>query len=280
MENNANPGTNQETPQIDLEKGMVTLKNGEDVKTFSLKNQDDLNSLIKLGQRGWYYDDTASKELGELRKVVKNWDTALEAARSDDAAMEELVFKLESALGRPLTKKEEKQMEKGQKPQILLDEEENSRLVQTIDSLMQEIETLKKSQAEFNKTNKEKELQSLQAQIEAEAERLEKKFSGKDGSPKFERSQVFEFAAQNRIEDLELAFKLMNLDKLTAFAKKQAIVEFQEQQKQRQSGFVETGDNPAQVSQPKAQKRLTYHKLGQDAMESAKNNGLNLFVKE
>lgn len=268
------------TPQIDLEKGVITLRKGEDAKSFKLTDENDLNSLVKLGQRGWYFDDEASRELGELRKVVKNWDSAIEAARKDDAALADLKQRLEMAVGRPLTRKEERQVEGGEKPQILIDEEENSRVLQMFESMQKEIAELKKSQADFKQTAEQRQKEELQAQIEAEASRLEKKFDGKDGSPKFERQKVYNFAAEKGIEDLELAFKMLNFDKLTELAQKKALKELKDQQEKRNSGFTETGTRTAELKTEKAKKRPTYHALGLDALKEARNNGLSLFTDD
>jgi len=50
---------------------------------------------------------------------------------------------------------------------------------------------------------------------------------GKDnGTPKFDKEKVFEFAAKNQVTNLELAFKMMNFDKLTEAAQKKAINDY------------------------------------------------------
>lgn len=274
------------TPSIDLEKGVITLKKGDDSKSFKLNDKNDIESLVKLGQRGWYFDEEASKELGELRKVVKNWDSAIEAARTDDKAMVQLKQKLELALGRPLTAKEERDVDKGEKPKILIDDEENSRLLSTIESLERKIAKLEQSQASYQQLFKKEKEDQLLKEINAEADKLEKKYNGlgKDGkpngSPKFERTKVFSFASEKGIDDLEAAFKLMNFDKLTDFAKKELLAELKDQQEIRRSGFVETGDQSAEIETNKPKRHKTYHSVGLAAQKFAKNEGLNLFKDE
>lgn len=267
---------------IDLEKGVVTLKKGENAKSFNLKDENELTSLIKLGQRGWYYDDEASVELGQLRKVIKNWDSAIDAAKKDDAAMSELVGKLETLIGRPLTRQEERDLNRGEKPKILDDDDENNRLLNHIDELQKEIKQLKQSQSEFKKSNEEQRLAELQKEIDAEATRLEKKYDGKDDAPKFDRKKVFAYASEKGLDDLELAFKLLNFEKLTEYAQKKALNDFKAQQDKRKTGFVETGGEATDFQPPagKGSKRLTYHQMGRDALKSAKDSGISFFTDD
>ncbi len=268
---------------VDLEAGVITLKKGEDIKSFKLNDINDMGELVKLGQRGIKFDET-SVELGQLRTVVQNWDSAIDAARNDDKAMVQLVQKMETAIGRPLTKKEEKQIDKGQKPNILVDDDENSRLNETIGSLEKKIESLNQSQESLKIGSEETENRRLMAEISKEADTLELKFNGKDkqgkdnGSPKFVRNKVFEFASESGITDLEKAFQVMNIDKLTAHSKKVLLEELKAQQNNRKEGFVETGTQSAELKPTKSAKNKTYHQLGQSILETTKAEGLSLFT--
>jgi len=261
----------------DAEKGTVTLVKDEDTKTFDLSNENDRVTLMKMGQRGWYYDEVASKELGQLRTVVNNWDKTIEAAKKDDKAMQELVGKLEMAIGRPLTNKEEKDLDKGKMPKILLDEEEDSNIKNMFKQYEAKITELEKKLNQFAKGSEDKELAAIQAEIEKEAIALEKKYDGKDGTPKFERDEIYKFAAEKGIDDLELAFKMMNLDKLTEAAQKKAIAEYQDQLKKRKAGFVESSEESAAIESSHKSNAKTYHQLGHEAFESAKKQGISFF---
>jgi len=268
-------------PIWDNEKGTVTLVKGEDTKTFDLNKAEDQVSFMKMSQRGWYYDDEASKELGTLRSVIKNWDNAIEAAKNDDEAMKQLVGKIELAVGRSLTKTEKKDLNEGEKPKILMDEDENSNLHKVIDSQNKRIESLEKLLKDFKKSNEDKETQEEVKRLNEEAAKLEKTYSGDNGTPKFEKTKVFEFAAQNQITDIELAFKMMNYDKLTEAAKKSAIEEFKKQSDTRKQVFTEKDDIPDNnLSISQKTKTKSYHQLGVNALKSAKEKGMNLFTTE
>ncbi len=271
---------------VDLEAGVITLKKGENIESFKLNDADDMGKLVKLGQRGIYFDDVASVELGQMRTVISDWDSAIDAARKDDGAMEKLKTKMEVLIGRPFTKKEEIQIDKGQKPNILLDDDENSRLNNTIESLETKIESLNQSQEKLKTGSEETENRRLMAEISKEADVLELKFNGKDkqgkdnGSPKFERNKVFEFASESGITDLEKAFQVMNIDKLTAHSKKVLLEELKAQQNNRNEGFVEKGTQTAELKPAKPAKNKTYHQLGQSILETAKAEGLSLFKED
>jgi len=259
----------------DPQKGVVTLQKGESTKTFDLSKDEDRTSFMKLGQRGWYFDEDASKELGELRKIITNWDTAIQAAKNDDEAMGELIGKLELAIGRPLTKVEKKTLEK-ENEKILDDDDENSKLMQTLGALKKELDEIKKSRDNDRKASEEREIKALEVEIKAEAAELEKKYNGKDGSPKFERKAVFAFAAENKIDNLETAFKLLNFEQLTEHAKKKALKDYQDQIKSRKTVNIESGEGHEEFKISDKSKAKSYHQLGVEAGKLAKEKGLSL----
>jgi len=64
--------------------------------------------------------------------------------------------------------------------------------------------------------------QQEDVQVQTELIRLEGKYDGSDGTPKFNRIKVMQFALDNQIGTLESAYRLLNEKKLTDWAIKQA----------------------------------------------------------
>ena len=259
-------------PKWDSEKGTVTLVNGEETKTFDLSKEEDRLNFMKLGQRGIKFD-SQTEELGELRKqaeILHNWDSAFEAAKTSPEAMEQFIDKLEQGLGRPLTRKEEKEVR-----------DEDSEFVDpAIKSLKQEIADLKKQQELKSKADEDEKLKAEAEKLDREADALEKKYPGsEDGrKPAFQRKEIFKFAAENGIFDLELAFKMKYLDKLTETAKQDALEEYKKQLKSRKDAFVEDGEGTSasdlKIQAPKAK---SHYQLKDQMMETARKKGLSLF---
>ena len=259
----------------DSEKGTVTLVKGEDTKTFDLNKEDDRTSFMKLGQRGWYYDEEASKELGEARKIIQNWDKAIEQARESDDAAKQLIQKLESHIGRKLTFEEKKEIKE---ERILIDEEEDSKLNKIVADLRQQIADLQKKQAEQSKSFDERDTQAELDRLNKEADKLEEKYNGKNDTPKFERKEIFAFAWEKGIVDLEDAFKLKYFDKLTEAAKKQFMAELKEKSQDRKNMFVETGEGVSDADlKVKPIKPTSYHQREQIMTEALKKSGKSLF---
>lgn len=70
------------------------------------------------------------------------------------------------------------------------------------------------------------ELQRREADVRLEQtlSSLESKYSGKDGSPKFERQAVINYAVANGINNPEAAYKLMNMDALMNSVAQKAVM--------------------------------------------------------
>lgn len=271
--------------QIDLEKGIVTLKKGEETKQYSLKSEDDLKRFVNEAQQGWYFSTEASRELGELRKTVQNWDQMLEAARTDPNAAANLKQKIELAIGRPLSAKEDHQVDQAvdkSDGKILFDEEDDARLKQALSPFQRKIEELERKLAAAEQSEKERRDQELTRELNAEADKLEKQFPGDDGKPKFERDKVFKFAAENGIGDLKLAFRAMTFDQWTEAVKKNTLDEMKKQENKRKGAQVETtGDGPAGVDlHASKSKRRSYRDVGLDALGAARSEGISLFTSD
>jgi hypothetical protein len=69
------------------------------------------------------------------------------------------------------------------------------------------------------------ELQEVEAdrQLSNTLEKLESKYDGKDGAPKFKRSEILKYARDNMIGDIEAAYKLKHQVELTDIAIKRAL---------------------------------------------------------
>lgn len=72
-------------------------------------------------------------------------------------------------------------------------------------------------------SKQELEQKEADRQLETHIESLSKKYDGKDGRPKFDKSKVLEYAQSNLIGNLEIAYKQMNEAALLDFAIKQAM---------------------------------------------------------
>ncbi|MCK5296591.1 MAG: hypothetical protein KAJ75_06850 [Alphaproteobacteria bacterium] len=59
-------------------------------------------------------------------------------------------------------------------------------------------------------------------QLGREIDNLSAKYDGKDGRPKFDRDKVLDYALENKVGDLDAAYRLMNEKKLTDWHIKQA----------------------------------------------------------
>jgi hypothetical protein len=68
----------------------------------------------------------------------------------------------------------------------------------------------------------ELEVQEADRKLEKNIQSLSEKYSGKDGRPKFERNKVLEYASDNLIGNLEVAYKQMHEAELLDYAIKQA----------------------------------------------------------
>jgi hypothetical protein len=269
---------------FDKEKGTVTLKKGEQTKTFDLNKEEDQVSLMKLGQRGWYYDEDASKELGELRQWKTNWDTAWEAAKNDPEKRVILAKKFNAEFGDDIfTISDDAHKGKGKdgdEPRIFMDEDENSKFLETVRGLQKEIADLKKAQENTLKASQDAQLEQEAQKVIAEADALEKKYDGKDGSPKFVRQDVFNFASEHGLGNLETAYKLLNLDKLTEHVKKKTLEEYQNQIKERKKVTIETDDGSEEFQVATKSKAKTYQQLGKEAHKSAVEEGINFFTED
>jgi hypothetical protein len=269
-------------PEWDLEKGTVTLVKGEDTKTFDINKEEDREAMMKIGQRGWHFDDEASVELGQLRKIVENWDSAIVAATKSPEGVEQLIEQL-GKLGVKLTTAEKKEIKDD--PKILFDEDENSALIKTIQSLEKKIENLEKSQKDFKHEADEKETKAELERLNEEALALEKKYNGKgkdgkdNGTPKFEKDKVFKYMQEKQIYEPELAFKMMNYDKLTKYEKEKAINEYKEKLNDRKNAFTEPGDSSESNIQISPKKAKSYHERGRMALKSSKEKGQSLFIE-
>ncbi len=76
------------------------------------------------------------------------------------------------------------------------------------------------SKAELEAQEKQKE---SDRQLEQNISSLSQKYDGKDGKPKFNKSKVLEYASQNLIGNLEVAYKQMHEVELLDHAIKQAL---------------------------------------------------------
>lgn len=72
-------------------------------------------------------------------------------------------------------------------------------------------------------SKQELEQKEADRQLEQSINTLANKYNGKDGKPKFEKAKVLEFAQQNLIGNLEVAYKQMHEAELIDFAVKQAL---------------------------------------------------------
>ena len=168
---------------IDLEQGTITLKKGNENISYSLKDPADMESLAKKAQEGWYFKTEAEVELGQLRNTVKNWDAALAAARESDEAMSELVGRLETSIGRSLTKAEKQEIKDDTQPEKLLyDDDENSKLTRVLTKLNARIDGLEKENQRLLKLTEKVEQEASIKQIDAEAAALAKKYNGEHRS--------------------------------------------------------------------------------------------------
>ena len=264
-------------PKWDSEKGTVTLVKGDDTKTLDLNKEEDRIALMKGYQRGWYFDDEASKELGDLRQKVKgyqNWDNAFEAAKKSDEAMEQFVDMLEKGLGRQLTRKEEAKIKEGDDSDFIDPS--------AIKALKQELADLKKQQELRNKADDDEKTKAVAAQLEKEADILEKKYPGtEDGKkPAFKRQEIYTYMWENNLEKLSLedAFKLKYYDKLTEAAKEDFMADLKKQNKDRKNLFVEDGEGTSGSDlkdKPKPVK--SHYELVNRMKETVAKKGLDLF---
>lgn len=264
--------------QVNVEGGKVTLKWGNEVVNeldiSKLSESPDWEKAKQLMQRGLLYDRSAQTELGELRKQVetyKGFDSALEAAKTDDAALEHFKNKLEEAIGRPLTKKEDTAINKDNPDDDFTDP--------AIKALKQEIANLKKQQADQAKTFEDKEIKDEWKKMNAEADDLEKKYPGDEEKdiPKFERNEIFQFMKETGITDLDLAFRMKYAENLTEAAKKQAIDDYKEHIKDRGALFTEKGDGVTELdTDEKPPKFKSHHQRGEYLAKIAKEKGLSV----
>lgn len=72
-------------------------------------------------------------------------------------------------------------------------------------------------------SKQELEQKDADQQLEKNIEQLSSKYDGKDGRPKFDKTKVLNYAADNLIGNLEVAYKTMNEASLMDWAIKQAI---------------------------------------------------------
>jgi transposase len=84
---------------------------------------------------------------------------------------------------------------------------------QQLDSYLRELGYVNKEELEAKEADK---------QLENDMKSLSDKYSGKDGRPKFERDKVLQYAADNLIGNLEIAYKQMHEAELLDYAIKQA----------------------------------------------------------
>lgn len=257
-----------------LEEGTVTLKNGDETKTYSLKSEEDLTNLMKQAQIGWNFKKNQEPELGQLRKTIQSWDNLIDAARNGAEGVDALLERLEGAVGKKLPRQVSEP--KKEEP-ILLDPEENDKLANLINSLKTEIDSLKKEQSIFKKGYQKTQEEEAVAALEKEASGLAKKYDGKSG-PAFDKDAVYEFCSKNGITDLELGFKMLNYEDLTKHAQESALKEHKEMLAKRKNART-LGEELSVDLEPTKQKSRSYQDAGLQGLASLKQKdpGFSLF---
>lgn len=89
---------------------------------------------------------------------------------------------------------------------------------QQLDKYLKELGYVSKTELEQQERQKE-----ADRQLENTISKLSSKYDGKDGRPKFDRSKVLSYAAENLIGNLEVAYKQMHEAELLDVAIKEAL---------------------------------------------------------
>jgi len=232
----------------------------------ALKHTDSWKEMNRLMHAGLLWDKR-QHEYGELKRQVETLNSLFQKAKEDDEALHQLRAHIEAAIGRPLTAKEKRELEDD------VNVEDDLFDSPVVKKLQEEIQQLKKQQEELLLAEEIK-------RMEAEIKSLELKYDGKNGLPKFNRDEVLNFAVEKGIADLELAYKMVNFDRLTQSAKQKVKEEIKErEQKLKDATGIARGDTPETIkSEPK--KYRSYSDLTNELLKEIKEKGIDLFTDE
>ena len=232
----------------------------------ALKQTDSWEEMNRLMHAGLLWNHR-QHEYGELKRQIETLNSLFQQAREDDQALEQLKAHIEAAIGRPLTAKEQRQLEHD------TDVEDDIFESPVVKKLQDEIQQLKKQQEELL-------LAEEQKLLEAEIKSLEAKYDGTNGLPKFDRDEVLNFAVEKGIADIELAYKLVNFDRLTESAKQKVKEDLKERERKlKDATSIEKDGTPATLEK-EPRKYRSYSEITKDLMKEIKEQGIDLFTDE
>lgn len=181
--------------------GKITLKYKGEETEFDVNDAESRQRLVDLAQKGTGAEKSWA-EIKDVKKTMDAWNSDLEAARGDDAALDALRTKIETYIGRPLTKKEEKQIDYGE-----FEDDTTKALKAELQSIKDEFKAFQNNQKKQNETDQAE-------KIKAEADNVVKKYAKKDGYPKVTADELIEYGVEKGIYDWDAAYRDMNWQKI------------------------------------------------------------------
>lgn len=190
-------------------KVKLTMPGGSE-KEYDLENPEDFKRYNELASKGLGFESgqTKLKEVSEERDSLKArqenydyWQNVLTKAQNGDPSGLTASLK-QMNINIPKEHKDDPD-------EFLLDE--GDKIIKT---LKQEIDGLKST---LDKRIGVVEGAVFTNYMDSEHARLEAQFNGKDGKPAYDRKTVEAFGLKEGIQDMEKAYKLMNMEALIEF---------------------------------------------------------------